>query len=266
MGWIATAAVFVALAAWLAVLLARARRSRRHFRILAEVAEVSDAGGSLADAFDAICGTLIPEFADFGMIDVIDSGRARRATACVAPGCGPDVKRRLKERRPSLPTRMVEGSDAVSLEPRLYERMSEADLRELSHDAEDLDFLRSLGVRSAITVALKARGRVTGALTLGVAWSGRRYRREDARFARILSGRVALVLDNHGLFGDLERADRAQAKIAETLQRDLLPAPLPAHTRLVARRHVPARRRRERGRRRLLRRLPGGGRLDAGDR
>lgn len=227
MGWIATAAVIVALAAWLAVLLTRARRARRHFRILTEVAEVSDASGSLADAFDAICGILIPEFADFGMIDVIDNGSARRATACVAPGCGPDVKRRLQERRPSLPTRMVEGNDAVSLEPRLYESMSEADLRELSRDAEDLDFLGSLGVRSAITVALKARRRVIGALTLGVAWSGRRYRRDDARFARILSGRVALALDNHGLFGDLERAERAQAKIAETLQRDLLPAPLP---------------------------------------
>jgi serine phosphatase RsbU (regulator of sigma subunit) len=227
MGWIATAAVLVALAVWLAVLLGRTRRVRRHFRILGEVAEVTDAGGSLPDTLDAICRVLIPQFADFGMVDVIDNGRARRATACVAPGCGPDVKRRLQERRPTLPTRMVEGNDAVSLEPRLYERISDEDLRELSRDAEDLDFLRSLGARSALTVALKARGRVTGALTLGVAWSGRRYRRDDARFARILSGRIALALDNSGLFGDLERAEREQAKIAATLQRDLLPLPLP---------------------------------------
>ncbi len=92
---------------------------------------------------------------------------------------------------------------------------------------EDLEFLRSLGMRSAITVALKARGEVTGTLTLGVAWSGRRYRREDARFAWILSGRVALALDNSGLFADLERAERARAEIAETLQRGLLPSPLP---------------------------------------
>lgn len=227
MGWIATAAVLMALAAWLAVLLARTRRAKRHFRILAEVAEVSDAGSSLAETFDAICKILIPEFADFGMVDVIDSGRARRAIACVAPGCAPDVKHRLQERRPSLPMRMIEGNDDVSLEPRLYERMSKADLRELAHDAEDLDFLWRLGVRSAVTVALKARGRVTGALTLGVAWSGRRYRRDDARFARVLAGRIALALDNSGLFGDLERAERVQAKIAATLQRDLLPLPLP---------------------------------------
>lgn len=227
MGWIATAAVLVALTAWLAVLLARARRSGRRFQILAEVAEASDDGGSLEDTLNAICDILVPQFADFGMVDVITDGRVRRVSACVAPGCGPDVKQCLAERRPSLPERMVEGKDATSLEPRLYEHMSDADLREMARDAEDLEFLRSLGVRSAMTVALKARGRVTGALTLGTAWSGRRYRRDDARFARILSGRVALALDNAGLFGDLERAERAQAKIAETLQRDLLPLPLP---------------------------------------
>lgn len=227
MGWIATAAVLMALAALLAARLAGTRHVRRHFRVLGEVAEVTDAGGSLPETLDAICEVLIPQFADFGMIDVIENGRARRATACVAPGAAPGFRRRLQERRPTLPPRMIESNDAASLEPRLYERVSDTDLRELAHDAEDLDFLRELGARSAVTVALKARGQLTGALTLGVAWSGRRYRGEDARFARILAGRIALALDNSGLFGDLERAQEAQAKIAETLQRDLLPLPLP---------------------------------------
>ena len=124
---------------------------------------------------------------------------------------------------------MVDGDRAA----RRWSRASSSgcpseDLRELAHDdAEDLEFLRSLGMRSAITVALQARGEVTGTLTIGVAWSRRRYRREDARFAWILSGRVALALDNSGLFADLERAERARAEIAETLQRGLLPPPLP---------------------------------------
>ena len=47
------------------------------------------------------------------------------------------------------------------------------------------------------------------------------------RFAWILSGRVALTLDNSGLFSDLERAEAARAEIAETLQRGLMPPPLP---------------------------------------
>jgi serine phosphatase RsbU (regulator of sigma subunit) len=117
--------------------------------------------------------------------------------------------------------------DGRAAEPRFYERMSEADLRGLSRDPDDLAFLRALGIRSAITIELRARGQVTGALTLGVAWSGRRYRPDDVRFVRVLAGRIALALDNAGLFSDLGRSERARAEIAETLQRGLLPPPLP---------------------------------------
>jgi len=228
--WIAI--VVAALAALLTLVLLvvtvrRERRARRRFQILADVAAVSDAGGSLEETFDAICAILVPQVADFCMIDVIDEDRVpRRAAVRIAPSGRPEFERGLAERTPSLPPSMIADGNP-SLAPRFYERMSYLDVRSLSHDEEDFEFLRSLGPRSAITVALHARGEVTGALTLGVAWSGRRYRRGDARFAWILSGRVALALDNCGLFADLERAERARSEIAETLQRGLLPSPLP---------------------------------------
>ena len=82
-------------------------------------------------------------------------------------------------------------------------------------------------VRSFVTVELRARGRPTGILSIGVSHSGRRFRPDDAHFASILAGRVALALDNAGLFSDLERSERERAQIAETLQRGLLPPPLP---------------------------------------
>ncbi len=213
----------------LAIALRRERKARRRFQILGEIATVSEAGGSLEETFDAICAILVPELADFCMIDVLDEDRVPgRVAVRVGPGGRPEFERGLAERLPSTPQPMVEGQSRSSLEPRFYERMSERDLRELAHDdAEDLEFLRSLGMRSAITVALQARGEVTGTLTIGVAWSRRRYRREDAHFAWILSGRVALALDNSGLFADLERAERARTEIADTLQRGLLPSPLP---------------------------------------
>ena len=220
-------ATLVVLGGLLALFYSRERRVRRRFRILADIAAVSEAGGSLEDTFDAICAILVPDFADFCMIDVFgEEGIPRRAAVRVAPGGGEDLEQRLAERLPSTPEQMLEDG-ADSLRPRFFERMSDEDLRALAHDDEDLEFLRDLGVRSAITLALNARGRVTGTLTLGVAWSGRRYRRDDAQFAWILSGRVALTLDNSGLFADLERAEGARAEIAETLQRGLLPPALP---------------------------------------
>jgi len=232
MGWIGISeAVAIALAVAgvsMVVLFVRERRVRRRFKILADIAAVSEAGRDLEGTLDAICAILVPDFADFCMIDVIDEDRVpRRAAVRVGAGGKDEFERGLIERMPSTPPRMVEGGDRSSLEPRFYERMSEDDLRGLSHDEDDLGFLQSLGLRSAITVALQARGEVTGVLTVALAWSGRRYRREDARFAWIFAGRVALALDNSGLFADLERAERARAEIAETLQRGLLPSPLP---------------------------------------
>lgn len=231
MGWIGTAEIasagFVLLAVFLAVLIARERRARRRFQILADIAAVSDAGGSLEETFDAICDVLVPDFADFCMIDLIADGQVERAVVRLALGAWLGVEEGMAGRRPSVPGHMVAGSGADSLKPRFYEKMTEDDLRELADGPRDLELLRRLGPRSAVTVALNARGTVTGALTLGVGWSGRRYRRGHARFAWILSGRVALALDNCGLFADLERAERARAEIAETLQRGLLPSPLP---------------------------------------
>jgi serine phosphatase RsbU (regulator of sigma subunit) len=231
MVWIDISAVAVALAALSAglvvVQLRRARQSQRRFEILGKIAAISEAANSLEQTFEEICDILVPELADFCMIDVIEEGQPRRVAVGVAPGGPTGARSGLKGRQPSLPQPMLD-DEVGSTEPRVYERIAEADLRELAHDdGDDLAFLQGLGIRSAITVALQARGQVKGTLTLAVAWSGRRYRPDDVRFAWILSGRVALTLDNSGLFADLERAEKARSEIASTLQRGLLPPPLP---------------------------------------
>ncbi|HEX7245283.1 MAG TPA: SpoIIE family protein phosphatase [Solirubrobacterales bacterium] len=229
MSWIALVVLGVAVAALCAALgfLLRGRKLRRRFRVLADVAAVSEAAGSLEETFDAICEIVVPELADFCMIDMIEDGEARRAAVGVAPDAPAGVVKGLRERLPSTPVQML-GTGEDRLEPRFIERFSEDSLRGLAHDeGADLEFLRGLRMRSAITVALNARGKVMGTLTLVVAWSGRRYRADDAEFAWVLSGRVALTLDNCGLFANLERAERTRAQIAETLQHGLLPPPLP---------------------------------------
>ncbi|HEY5976257.1 MAG TPA: GAF domain-containing SpoIIE family protein phosphatase [Solirubrobacterales bacterium] len=219
-------ALLVAALALLARMLIGAGRAMRRFSVLNQIAEVSDRGGSLRETLDEICEVLVPEVADFCMIDLISDGQIERIAVKAGPDGGEGATQGLAERRPSLPEPM-ERPGQGPVEPRFIERMTEAELRDLSHDEEDLEFLRSLETRSAVTVALRARGRLTGALTMGVGWSGRRFRSADADFARVLSGRIALTLDNAGLFSDLERAESARAEIAETLQHGLLPPPLP---------------------------------------
>ncbi len=229
MDWYAVAGGIVAMLALgpLIVSLRRTRREAARFRVLDEIARVSDGADDLIATLDAICDVLVPAVADFCTIDVIADGKVERAAARVSPQGGAEAEQALADREPSMPPSMLSDGEDASLEPRFIERMDEAQMRALAHDADDLEWLRGLGVRSAITVALRARGRLIGTVTLGTAWSRRRYRHHDVRFARVLSGRVALALDNAGLFSDLEHAQQERDEIAATLQHGLLPPPLP---------------------------------------
>jgi PAS domain S-box-containing protein len=74
-------------------------------------------------------------------------------------------------------------------------------------DAERLRISRELGLRSAITVPLTARGRTFGALTLVNSESGRRFSLEDVGFAEQLATRAALAVDNARLYREATRAE-----------------------------------------------------------
>jgi serine phosphatase RsbU (regulator of sigma subunit)/ketosteroid isomerase-like protein len=203
------------------------RRVNRRFQVLDEVARVADGGGSLEEILDAIAAAIVPELGDFCTIDVIEDGRVRRAATRVG---GPDaaaIQARLAARTPALQERMASAANRERQEPIFFEYVDEADLRGVADDEEDFEFLRSMRIRAGVTVELRARGRPTGLLTYGVSHSGRHLRADDVHFASVLAGRVALALDNAGLFSVLERSERERAEIAETLQRGLLPPPLP---------------------------------------
>lgn len=223
---IAALAVLVAVAV-AAVSFARMRRANRRFQLLDEIARVAEGDGTFEETLDAIAGVLVPEWGDFCTIDVIEGGKVRRATARVS---GPDAEAneaKLATRTPALQERMASAAARGRVRPSFFEYVSDDDLREAAENEEDLRFLLSLRIRSGVTVELRARGRPTGMLTVGVGTSGRRFRADDVRFAGVVAGRVALALDNAGLFSELERSDRERAEIAATLQRGLLPPPLP---------------------------------------
>jgi serine phosphatase RsbU (regulator of sigma subunit)/ketosteroid isomerase-like protein len=225
---IATLAVsFVALLGLIAFFQVRARKSSRRLQMLGEIARVADGDRSLDETLDAITEIVVPELGDFCMIDVIEDERVRRAAVAIVGPQADELESGLSARPPLLQEQMANAASGGRLEPRLFERLSDADLRGFAVDEEDFEFLRSVGGRSAVVVELRARGRATGMLTIGIRQSRRRFRAADAEFIGILGGRVALALDNAGLFSDLERSEREHAEIAETLQRGLLPPPLP---------------------------------------
>ena len=84
----------------------------------------------------------------------------------------------------------------MSAESQLLASVTDEQLRMIAASDEDFELLRALELRSALFVPLRARGRTVGALALGVGTSGRSYGEDDLRYAEMLSGRLALALDN----------------------------------------------------------------------
>jgi serine phosphatase RsbU (regulator of sigma subunit)/ketosteroid isomerase-like protein len=221
------ALVLVALVALATGYRASSRQARRRFQILDDIALVADGGRSLEQTLDAIAAILVPALGDYCMIDVIEEGRIRRAAVRVDGPAAEAIEKGLAERKPALQEQLADAASVARQEPKLFERVTEADLRPVAESEQDLRFLLAMKIRSFVTVELRARGRPTGILSIGVSHSGRRFRQSDADFAGILAGRVALALDNAGLFSNLERSERERTEIAETLQRGLLPPLLP---------------------------------------
>ena len=168
------------------------------FGLLAAAGDVADGTQLLDDTVARLLALVVPVFADIATLDSIaPDGELRRLGSRVdAPGRREELEAALLRRRP-LPDAPVGLPRAiVSAESQLLRTVTDEELRLIASSQEDFELLRALELRSALFVPLRARGRTVGALALGVGTSGRSYDEDDLRYAEILSGRVALALDN----------------------------------------------------------------------
>ncbi|HUA46531.1 MAG TPA: SpoIIE family protein phosphatase [Solirubrobacteraceae bacterium] len=170
------------------------------FALLASIDEVTDGTVLLGETVARLLEYVVPAFADVATLDTISpQGVFRRIGSRVEGPGREELEKGLLRRRPipeapvGLPAALASG------ESQLIERVTEEDLRAIAADEADFELLRGLELRSMLDVPLLARGRIVGALACGVGPSGRDYGPEDLRFAEVLSGRLALALDNAGL-------------------------------------------------------------------
>jgi PAS domain S-box-containing protein len=96
--------------------------------------------------------------------------------------------------------------------PELYPEIPRKLLVAGAQDAEHLEIILALGMRSAMCVPLRARGRTLGALTLIRTGDAPPYTEEDLAFAGEIASRAALAVDNARLYREAgERRDLYEA-------------------------------------------------------
>ena len=209
--WVRIAALTVAAGFAIAAAGARARGqlSSMRLEVLDSVGAIADGSLPLAETLDRVVDTIVPIAADLCMIDSIHEGHvARMAVRASGRDDAAEIEDRLRRQRPWIPSRFVSGERGWMHIAHFRRRLDAEDLRRMAQDAEDLAFLQSLQPCSSIVATMTSRGRSLGTVTLVTAWSKRRYTDDDVRFAQVLANRVALALDNAGLFSDLESVER----------------------------------------------------------
>jgi PAS domain S-box-containing protein len=207
-----------------ASLLVRERDSRRDAEVaqqqtefIAEVGTVLDTALDYERALEEFARIAVPRLGDWCVIDVLeeDDTIARYAAAHANPERHALIQK-LRERYPAdpqtgqgLPFTIRTGES--QLIPEVTDDMLQ--VGRLAQNEEHARVLRELGFRSALVVPLRARGRILGAIGLGLGdETTRRYGPEDLTYAEDLARRAALALDNSRLFTE-------RLRIAEELQR-----------------------------------------------
>ena len=204
----------IALAVDHAHLYAAETLARGRLTLLAEASEVLGESLDYRSALASLARVLVPWLADWCLIEVTGEPGAGLA-AHADPGM----------------TGVVEELAGLGDGERAASRVARSGVAELATDATAVSLvapgdsgrraaIERLGLRSAMVVPLRSRGRTHGVITLATSLSDRRYDDADLAFATELARRAATAVDTARLYQDRDQ-------VARTLQRTLLPPTLP---------------------------------------
>ncbi|WP_432571985.1 SpoIIE family protein phosphatase [Kineococcus sp. SYSU DK005] len=211
-----------------------ARDARRRLEFLSEVTDALSAVLDPDQAQDLLPSLVVPGLAEWAFATVLDSsGRTRHIRAAHArPERAADAERFQQLQADLLDTSVSMRVLRGQLGPSLL-KVTEADMVRGVRDRDTIALMRRLGLGSAIVVPLRARGQVTGALTLLSGPDRPPFTEDDLRTASDLGARAGVALENARLYAQQRRS-------SETLQLSLLSRPSDAPGLEVATRYIPA--------------------------
>jgi len=149
---------------------------------------------------------LVPHFADWCAIDVVEDGQLLPVTVAHADPNKVAMALQMRERYPERLETSALGNVLRTGVAQLYRNVTPEMVDASAVDDEHRLLLRSLGMRSVIIAPLRAADRTIGAMTLIAAESGRSYDQDDLALAEELGRRSGIALENARLYREAQRA------------------------------------------------------------
>jgi PAS domain S-box-containing protein len=197
---------------------ASAEVERKRLEFLAYIGLRMAASMDYAATLEEVARAAIPDIADLCAVRVSGLDGRPESLAVAHADAG-----RERLARDLLVSASLPGAAAAMRtgEYQLLSEVTEEALVAAAAGEEQLARLRELGLRSSLSVPMRASGRILGVITLGFGESDRRFSSEDLVVAISLAARAGLHIENARLYTE-------RSLIADTLQASLLPAELPA--------------------------------------
>ena len=219
-------AFILALAGQGAQALDRVRLLEEERTATSQLAFLADASKVLAESLDhektllTVAEQAVSTVADWCAVYLAERRHIRMVAVSHAQEHAPDQSWDLDVRFPA--DRAPGGVPRVIATGRaeLYADVTDELLTRSGFDQLQADIVRQLGIRSAITVPMTARGRTFGAIVLSRTGSRPRFDEGDLAVALALAQRAAVAVDNAVLY-------EHENEVAQALQRGLLPPALP---------------------------------------
>ncbi|MEO8177900.1 MAG: ATP-binding protein [Deltaproteobacteria bacterium] len=180
---------------------------------------LADASTTLSESLDypttlaRITRLAVPLLADWCFIDILDENGAVARVHVAHADPDDAAHARALQRFPAASSQNQDNPPTKALlqgQPVLLQDVSDAQLRASSHSEEHLAVMRSLHIRSFMSVPLQARGRILGSISLATGKSKRRYGATDLAVATDLARRCSLAVDNARLYAQAQRAISAR--------------------------------------------------------
>jgi signal transduction histidine kinase len=183
-------------------------RAAETLHYVAEVSRILSTSLDYEQTLDSLAHAVVPRLADWCSVEMLeDDGDVLQLALAHADPARVEWARELRRRYPPDADAPHGARHVIRTgEPELIPEVTEELLVAGTRDAEHLRIVRALGLVSAMTVPLTARGATLGALTLVSGESGRRYTPADLELAMEIAARSALAVDNARLFRDSEQA------------------------------------------------------------
>lgn len=199
-----------------------AKESELRQRFLDEAGQVLASSLDYEHALQRVAELAVPWLADWCAVDLVAEDRSPLRVAVAH--ADPDklaFAHELTRRYPPDPDAETGVAAVIRTgKGELYPEIPDELVAQAARDDDHLRLIREIGMRAAMAVPMTAADEVLGAMTFVSAESERTFDEDDFAFAQDLARRAAVAVQNGRRYAE-------QVRVAQTLQRSLLPDKLP---------------------------------------